>query len=612
MTAGFVMEARMSNAGDDLDVVFQEIARHWVMDNGRLHPFESDPDQAYIRMKMGRANMKEIIPPVGVLNIPQQLDLLQQPDSIPTMMKKADLMRFEEILGTRVCAEAYQKYVVPETIKVIKEVVPLRYLCMRKVSLFQYAYGKTNGRPHIVSATSNMYPRKYADAVLLMARPIQKLPPQAAEVMALLPDALPYMYSRMGTLSHLSKYESRLSMKDSLQGVPLSTSSGINKGGVEKVEIEGQNFIISARGKKFEVLADDLTVILDFLNGGPEPPCYWNVVAKNENFVSFVKQLDDKEWNAFVQKLRVFVIPSSIFVVVERMTSEMRQHLERGAIRIGQKHGHGGGDITAKMLGINKDNCFKPIIVEGDVKKHDQSIQAVWTELYLSATQVYEKQGSAAFDAKRKLVRWLIKWMVAQCMHLFGEIWVSKIGGVPSGAFNTSHMDSWVLLLWYVLFGLHTINTARDEDKEVLEKWFVEQLLIIVYGDDHLYNKSDHPVVSSYFSGVNFSRFLKHYFDVDLRDIKDGIAFCSVVKDGWLVKEGASFLKHQYIVNPLHMMPKQPYFLPFRETREYIIRAVWGRESKVRSLFDVLLSILGHAYGTSCKFRCILGPEVDV
>jgi len=56
-------------------------------------------------------------------------------------------------------------------------------------------------------------------------------------------------------------------------------------------------------------------------------------------------------------------------------------------------------------------------------------------------------------------------------------------------------------------------------------------------------------------------------------------------------------LKHSFILNPCKDAG-QCNFLPFRESREFIIRAVWGRETKARDSIDVLLSIIGHAYGT--------------
>jgi len=43
--------------------------------------------------------------------------------------------------------------------------------------------------------------------------------------------------------------------------------------------------------------------------------------------------------------------------------------------------------------------------------------------------------------------------------------------------------------------------------------------------------------------------------------------------------------------------------LPFRESREFLVRAIWGRETRSRDEIDVLLSILGHAYGTYAANR---------
>jgi len=95
---------------------------------------------------------------------------------------------------------------------------------------------------------------------------------------------------------------------------------------------------------------------------------------------------------------------------------------------------------------------------------------------------------------------------------------------------------------------------------------------------------------------------LKVHFNVILRDLNDGVSFLSQVKDGWITNRGATFLKHQFVENP-EKSPGQPQFLPFRESREFLVRAVWGRETRSRDEIDVLLSILGHAYGTYASNR---------
>jgi len=92
------------------------------------------------------------------------------------------------------------------------------------------------------------------------------------------------------------------------------------------------------------------------------------------------------------------------------------------------------------------------------------------------------------------------------------------------------------------------------------------------------------------------------FFDVEIRDLKDGISFCSVVKDGVVIDMGATFLKHQFIVNTCDK-PGQPAFLPFRESREFVIRAIWGRETKPRDSIDVAMSVIGQAYATYASNR---------
>jgi len=92
------------------------------------------------------------------------------------------------------------------------------------------------------------------------------------------------------------------------------------------------------------------------------------------------------------------------------------------------------------------------------------------------------------------------------------------------------------------------------------------------------------------------------HFEVEIRDLKDGIPFASKVKDGFVVSMGATLLRHQFVINE-DKSSGQPIFLPFRDSREFIVRAVWGRETKVRDGVDVAMSIIGQAYGTYASNR---------
>jgi len=275
----------------------------------------------------------------------------------------------------------------------------------------------------------------------------------------------------------------------------------------------------------------------------------------------------------------------------------VRQYRERGwVIAVGHTHSRGGADKLARMLGITFENCFDPIIEEGDAKNFDQTVLEFFTNLYYSTMQIHEKESDPDFLLKRKITKWLLSKMIMRLTRLFGDFWGWVRGGVPSGCWNTSHMDSWIMAMYFCLFGLHTIMNAPEEMQEELEDAFFNAIRAVFYGDDHLWNKGK-GLAAQYFSADQFARFCERYFGVIIRDIVTGATFCSDVVNGELSRKGCTMLKHQFILNPCKD-EGQSTFLPFREWKEFLIRAVWGRETKNRDGLDVMMSCVGHAYGT--------------
>ena len=64
------------------------------------------------------------------------------------------------------------------------------------------------------------------------------------------------------------------------------------------------------------------------------------------------------------------------------------------------------------------------------------------------------------------------------------------------------------------------------------------------------------------------------------------------------------YLKHYIVINPYKDQDGQPLFLPFRESKEIVAKAIVGREIKgTRTPLDVALSCIGHAYGTFASNR---------
>jgi hypothetical protein len=291
------------------------------------------------------------------------------------------------------------------------------------------------------------------------------------------------------------------------------------------------------------------------------------------------------------------VIPTSTFVMAERLVSKVRMLMERkGPITIGMKWSKGGADFLASRLKVTPETCKNYQFAEGDVRHFDQGVAAALQKVYLDSMLVYENPRSRDYEMKKKLLSYIASRLVSRITHMFGSLWGIQIGGVPSGTFNTSHMDSFVMCLYYYFFCIHQLISLPEEQREQFEELILETALV-VYGDDHVYNMTEKPN-SGLLSAHLFAKFLKKCFDIELRDIYDRIPFVTTPYDGRVQERGICFLRHFMVLNPYSRRKGQPTFLPWRPTNEVIIRAVFGRETQHRDLIDVLFSILGHVYGT--------------
>jgi len=223
-------------------------------------------------------------------------------------------------------------------------------------------------------------------------------------------------------------------------------------------------------------------------------------------------------------------------------------------------------------------------------------------DLYFSFGLVYDIPDGEDYEMRKKITRFLIRTVIVRLTHMFGEIWGFKVGGMPSGIYNTSHGDSWIMCLWFFLFGVFQIANAPEGDKEMLEKALLSLIAIIVYGDDHVYNMTDDPRIQQYFSGTIFVHFMAEYFGVKIRGLRNGITFLSTHSGGTIIHRGMTFCRQQAVLNP-HVGKKQPRYLPFRENFEFWVRAGWGRDVRVRGPVELMLSCIGHAYGTFASNR---------
>jgi len=556
-------------------------------------------EMSYFRSRLQlHGNLRLLPPQTPCVSFPQPFDIDIENEEVKRLGRLADMLMWNK-RGVQMPKAKFVSDIwdcpCPNT---------LSGQIVHQQSIYNMAFGRINGRPRAVLSTANLYPRKWANALLLQQRNVHTPVENSKYALKNVKRALDMMYFRLG-VDHLRQKKEFPITFNGLIDSYLGSSAGLHNSVTKKVKFEEVEVVISPNGKKYENFENDLTQIINFLaDQNVDPDCYWQIKEKVEVFFSNKHQKNDESYANWINKVRVFVIPHSLFTMMERMVSKGRMLMERrGHIRIGGKWSRGGADILAKMLGINSLNDLKRILVEGDVKNFDQSTIAFLVELYFKETLYYDIPFTKNRKLRKAIVKWIIKNIIVRITHMLGKLWAMQKGGVPSGCFNTSHMDSWVMALYFFLFAYYQIERCPDDICDELEDALIRLIFLVVYGDDHAWNKTDIANVSYWFSGVEFQKFMKDCFDVDIRELKDGIPFLSSTTGyGTLKETGLTFLKYQFVLNP-HKGEGQPRYLPYRESWEFVIRALIGTKGQPRTGIDVLMSTIGHAYGTYASNR---------
>jgi len=565
-------------------------------------------DLYYVATRVtGKDNLKLIPPQTNDRSFPpDMMDVTPNP-KLEILAREADLWYWHK-KGVILPVSVWTKYIWwrPEQDQQDRdEVPPLWAMILRKHSIYNSAFGKIKGRPQAILASARLYPRKWAETVLIQQRGVANHPAELSEIWQHVQESMDLLYHKMDT----DKYKASLVVPLDMEGIDanyLGSSAGNNKGEERTIYFEDDPPLnVSPSGKKLENLESDLESFIDFLEDeNADPFCAWDLSQKVEMFYSRTKQLKDEDFEKWINKLRIFVIPSSFYVLMERMVSKVRHMMERGkVIRVGQKWSRGGGQIFAEALGIDETNEWLGQLFEGDIDHFDQSVIAKMVDLYYSQMLYYDLPGTHNYKLRKRIVEWLAKHVVTRVTHLFGELWAISVGGVPSGMINTSHIDSWVMAMYLCMFFTTQIHNAPAHMQDKLMNIAVDLLMMCVYGDDHAVNKTSDEDAKAWFAGTHFVKFMHKYFGVKVRDMNDNMTFLSTEALGILIHKGLTFLRHQFIINPEKDQPKQPRYLPYRETWEFMIRVFWGKEGKVRDFLDIVMSAIGHAYGTYAANR---------
>jgi hypothetical protein len=595
ITDGIMMKYPLKDSSKVLAQVLTEILNKCALIDGVPSRVHSHPTYNYYLARAISRSNKRIPAPFRGPDLPMDRLFFGIDSRIQHSFQQAD-RRYWNSYGVYIDNNVAQKYIWPE--KRSTDDLSLVILAARAASWHNQVLHNYKGRPTAVNALDNMYPTKLADNTLKMLKETRDLPPHAAHVMRQLPKAIDMMYDKMG-IHEFATEPCVITFKD-LEGVYLGSSGGLEPPDGRTCELPGGEKIkVSTNAKKICKLESDLGNVINLIESDIDFLVTYAQNPKSEMFMGIDKQKSDEKWDKLVNKLRIFTVPNSPFIIANKLVNRVRHLKERGIIRIGHKWPHGGWDVIARILSKSRDCAFLDDLVEGDVTGLDFSVDAFFTRLYYSFGLVHEQDDSPAYELKKKILIFILKNVVTRITKAFGEIWEIIFGKVPSGVLDTSHMDSWVKALWFFLFMTFTISEIPDKRERMrVARWAALMVAIIVYGDDFLYKKGV-GALAAYFSGEKYKVFLERYFNVELRDVFDGISLCSIEHHGWLIHRGVSFLKMHCVLNPKYTPTNgQCWFLPFRETREILVRCYYGREPKSRTVIDAVSSTISHAYGT--------------
>jgi len=282
-----------------------------------------------------------------------------------------------------------------------------------------------------------------------------------------------------------------------------------------------------------------------------------------------------------------------LFYFLSLIFGERRKFETGRVIMIGMKLFHGGAYELALKMNYNNPDIFW---AHGDILKFDKSVMDVWIMNYCATNRRYFDHEKMPPNIRRVFEKMLKDWgyhLTNKVVLFIDNIWRFLIGVVPSGALETSHLDSFVLLCYFCFYVLVVI-LEHPELEEVIMEFFNEGFIrIIIYGDDHVWCAP--KILRGVINVEGWAKFLKNYCRCVLRDYEEYDNFLSTpdLWTGTLVKKGPKFCKRYFILNTTS--PELAPVLPFKPLYEPMLRVFVNVNQEP---VDYLLSIIGHMWDT--------------
>jgi hypothetical protein len=556
----------------------------------------------------GHTNIHEILAPSSRV-IAAKDDPLQIPSKgVEDAVKKADMETFRELYGidkdyTWYKKEVFRPLACMTNAKVVKkneDICSLLGLVLQTQSQYNKAFGGTNQRPHVISAMRGMDDEKVVRIISKHSRPTDVITDSLKKVMDHVPEALDYMYNSFDVVEKFGKCDPVVTMERT-RDLYLGAAAGFFLGPTQVKEVmEDVLLEVNPSGKKIHAFQPVMKASQNFWTGMQPIPVIFTQSWKTETKYSWVDQIFTETWEKFVGKARTFEIGNEFFIVQEKVCQTVRMLLERwGGICIGMKWPRGGAHEFAKQFGIEPGLESFNKLGDGDFSALDQTIHYVFLQLFYTMGGVYFDPKGKHYKVMVRILEYVARQISARVVHLCARMWAVVIGKMPTGAWMTAHGNSWIVCLYYYLFCVMQSYKMRPELRERFQLSLMQSYVQAkVYGDDHiLKNKRDYEI-DAYIGEIQFATWVARYVGATIRDVRTDVPFVSEKGGmGQIKKENIVMLK-QFFVRNRSVGHEQADYLPHRAARDFAIRAVWGSTVRKRDIYDIILSTVGHAYGT--------------
>ena len=209
------------------------------------------------------------------------------------------------------------------------------------------------------------------------------------------------------------------------------------------------------------------------------PPCLCKIVLKME--VHLAQKATMEEFVRVAENAREFFIPDALTVIMAQLVHAPRQLLERGfLIQIGRDWNKGGMFYFATRFRYDDPDM---IYISFDISGYDTSVNVFFLMIYSTWSKRYYKFKNSTDEAMYDFfAQEVTSRLSVKITQMIGDIWRILTGIMTSGAYETSHGDSWITALVYICF----FEYLRQRDVE-FRKIFDEEVaagrhILAVYG----------------------------------------------------------------------------------------------------------------------------------